>query len=171
MKTALLSTLISTALILLPGCDPSSNPAPLQHEAQHKRGLAENPRRILLGMRPIDPSWICFRCVGNRDEWLSDPAHDIAAVKRVDRDAEGLPLVEVDTYLSGKKYTNTEGNVSDEELRVQCDWRTGVITLTYLGGDATVQKSIAQLPPFTPQTRITCTDLVTSITQKWKIIR
>lgn len=157
--------------LMLSACRPSQNTdaqAFIHLPAPHQRGLAENPRRILLGMRSIGEDWICFRSTPQAgDEWLIDRAHDQAAVKRVRHDEAGKPTTETDVYLSGRRYKDEEGIEGDEELRVTCDWSTGTLDIVYLGSDPTVKKSIAKLPPFAPQHRVQYVELVTQIAHKW----
>lgn len=164
-----------TSLLLI-SCGPSSKDADAQDyihlPAPHHRALAENPRRILLGMRSVGEDWICFRSTPEAgDEWIIDRAHDKAAIKRVRRDEASKPSTETDVYLSRHRYIDAEGNESAEELRVTCDWTTGTLDLAYLGSDPAVKKSIANLPPFAPQHRQQYVDLVTKITQKWGLAK
>lgn len=156
-------------LFLMPACDPSAGQAFMQHEKEHQRGLAENPQRIALGMRPIDEKWICFRCTAIAgDEWISDSAKEAAAIKNVKRDAEAKAVSEIDVYWSGRQFTNVEGDPAPEELRVACDWKTGQISITYMGDDKALEKAIANLPPFSDATRPAYVDLVTSTAKKWE---
>jgi hypothetical protein len=163
--------LVALIGLLLISCGPSKDSdaqAFIHQPAPHHRALAENPRRILLGMRTVGDDWICFRSSPTSgDEWIIDRAHDQAAVKRVRRDAAGKPTTETDSYLSGHRYKNEEGIEGDEELRVTCDWTTGTLDLAYLGSDPAVKKSIANLPPFAPPHRQQYMDLVTQIVKKW----
>lgn len=164
----LLTALIGLMLI---SCGPSRNTeaqALIHLPVPHQRGLAENPRRILLGMRSIGEDWTCFRSTPDAgDEWLIDRAHDKAAVKRVRHDEAGKPTTETDSYLSGHRYKDEEGIEGDEELRVTCDWNTGTLAIAYLGSDPDVKKSLAKLPPFAPEHRLQYMDLVTKIAKKW----
>ena len=158
--------------LLLISCGPSSKNADgqdfIHHPAPHHRALAENPKRILLGMRSVGEDWICFRSTPTAgDEWIADRAHDKAAVKRVRRDEAGKPSTETDVYLSVHRYVDEEGSEGDEELRVTCDWATGTLDLAYLGSDPAVKKSIAKLPPFAPPHRQQYLAIVSEITQKW----
>ena len=162
----------ATIGLLLISCGPSSKNSDgetFPHlEEPHKRGLAENPRRLLFGMRAVGANWICFRSTpGSGDEWLIDSARDKAAVKRVRRDAAGKPTTETDVYFSGQRYVDEEGSEADEELRVSCDWTTGTLDLAYLGADPDVKKSIANLPPFAPPHRLQYVKLVSEIVKKW----
>ncbi len=158
--------------LLLISCGPSSKNADAQDfihlPAPHHRALAENPRRILLGMRSVGEDWVCFRSTAIAgDEWIIDRGHDKASVKRVRRDEAGKPTTETDVYLSSHRYTDAEGNEGDEELRVTCDWTTGTLDLAYLGSDPAVKKSIANLPPFAPPHRQQYVDLVAEIDKNW----
>jgi hypothetical protein len=178
MKIKHLNSLLQACWLLwLAACDPPAtsrpypNPKLTQHKQQHKRGLAENPQRVLLGMRPIGEKWFCFRCTDAGDEWIIDPVHDQAAVKMVRRDSDGNPLLERDQYCSGRRYIDLEGDESIEEFRVECDWKTGVISIAYLGDDSVLEKAIANLPPFSSQTRTAYLDLVASVEKKWKTHR
>lgn len=166
----LLAALIGLSLMLI-SCGPSKNAGAqaLTHlEAPHQRGLAENPRRILLGMRSVGEDWICFRSTpAAGDEWIIDRAHDKAAVKRVRHDEAGKPTTETDSYLSGRRYKDEEGTEGDEELRVTCDWTTGTLAIAYLGSDPAVKKSLAKLPPFTPKHRVQYVDTVDQIVKTW----
>lgn len=170
----LLAVLLGLSLMLI-ACGPSNNAdgQALTHlEAPHKRGLAENPRRILLGMRSVGEDWICFRSTTTAgDEWLIDRAHDKAAVKRVRHDEAGKPTTETDSYLSGHRYKDEEGTEGDEELRVTCDWTTGTLAIAYLGSDPAIKKSLAALPPFAPQHRVQYVEFVSKITQKWGLTK
>lgn len=161
--------------LMLSACDPSKNTdaqAFIHLPAPHHRGLAENPRRILLGMRSIGEDWICFRSTPEAgDEWIIDRARDTAAVKRVRHDEAGRPTTETDVYLSGRRYTDDEGIEGAEELRVTCDWTTGALAIAYLGSDPAIQKSIAKLPPFAPQHRVQYVDLVTQIGHRWNLTK
>ena len=156
---------------MLISCGPAKNTGAqdlIHLPVPHQRGLAENPRRILLGMRSIGEDWICFRSTPEAgDEWLIDRAHTIAAVKRVRHDEAGKPTTETDSYLSGHRYKDQEGTEADEELRFTCDWTTGTLSIAYLGGDPAIKKSIAALPPFTPQHRVQYVDTVDHIVKKW----
>lgn len=169
-----LAALIGLSLMLI-ACGPSKNTdaQDLIHlPVPHQRGLAENPRRILLGMRSIGEDWICFRSTPEAgDEWLIERAHDKAAVKRVRHDEAGKPTTETDSYLSGRRYKNEEGIEGDEEFRVTCDWTTGTLAIAYLGSDPAVQKAIAKLPPFAPQHRLQYMDLVAQIVKKWNLTK
>jgi hypothetical protein len=164
----LLAALLGLMLI---SCGPSRNTdeqARIHLPVPHQRGLAENPRRILLGMRSISEDWTCFRSTPDAgDEWLIDRAHDKAAVKRVRHDEAGKPTTETDSYLSGHRYKDEEGSEGDEELRVTCNWTTGTLSIAYLGSDPDVKKSIAKLPAFAPEHRLQYMDLVTKIVKKW----
>lgn len=168
----LLTAIMSLMLI---ACGPSKNTdaqALIHLPVPHQRGLAENPRRILLGMRSVGEDWICFRSTPEAgDEWLIDRAHDKAAVKRVRHDEAGKPTTETDSYLSGHRYKDEEGIEADEELRVTCDWTTGTLAIAYLGSDPTIKKSLAKLPPFAPQHRLQYVDFVTKIVQKWGLTK
>lgn len=160
---------------MLISCGPAKNTGAqdlIHLPVPHQRGLAENPRRILLGMRSIGEDWICFRSTPTAgDEWLIDRAHAIAAVKRVRHDEAGKPTTETDSYLSGHRYKDDEGNEGDEELRVTCDWTTGTLAIAYLGSDPAVKNSLAKLPPFAPQHRVQYVDLVTQIAHKWGLTK
>ena len=74
------------ALVCFLGCKPDFS----NNEAAYRRGLAENPIRAKIGMRTIEPSWICFRSEQGQDDWYVDPKKDTAAVKVVQHDTEGL---------------------------------------------------------------------------------
>ncbi len=157
--------------LMLISCGPSKNTdaqAVIHLPVPHQRGLAENPRRILLGMRSVGEDWICFRSTPEAgDEWIIDRAHVKATVKRVRHDEAGKPTTETDSYLSGHRYKDEEGIEADEELRVTCDWTTGILSIAYLGSDPAVQKAIAKLPPFAPDHRVQYMDWVAQIVKKW----
>jgi hypothetical protein len=138
----------------------------------HARGLAENPKRLLLGMRAVGEKWICFRSTTTGgDEWIIDRAKDKVAVKRVRHDEAGKPTTETDVYLSGRRYVDAEGNEGAEELRVGCDWSTGVLDIVYLGDDRALKKSLEKLPPFDAQHRLAYVGRVEEIVKKWGLAR
>ena len=162
--------------VMLISCGRSSTNADgeafVHLEGPHARGLAENPKRLLLGMRAVGPKWICFRstAVGG-DEWIIDRAKDKAAVKRVRHNEAGKPSTETDVYLSGRRYLDDEGNEGAEELRVSCDWSTGVLDIVYLGDDRALKKSLAELPPFDAKHRLAYVGRVEEIVKKWGLAR
>jgi hypothetical protein len=165
-----LSVIATLIAFLMSACDPSGGGALPHLDGPHKRGLAENPKRTLMGMRPIGGHWICFRSTSiGGDEWISDRAHDKAAVKCVRRDEGSVPVSETDYYRSGRRYLTEEGSEADEELRVSCDWTTGEISIAYLGDERGIEKPIKLLPAFSPQTKAAYLDLVASVVAKWGI--
>ncbi len=162
--------------LLLLSCGRSSTSSDgeafVQLTAPHARGLAENPKRLLLGMRPVGEHWICFRSTASGgDEWIIDRAKDKVAVKRVRHNEAGKPTLETDVYLSGHQYVNEEGNQAAEELRVSCDWSTGVLDIVYLGDDRALKKSLEKLPPFDPKHRLAYVGRVEEIVKKWGLAR
>ena len=162
--------------LMLIACGRSSTNADgvaLEHlTAPHARGLAENPKRLLLGMRAVGEKWICLRStVSGGDEWIIDRAKDKAAVKRVRHNEAGKPSTETDVYLSGRRYVDEEGNQAAEELRVSCDWSTGVLDIVYLGDDRALKKNLAELPPFDAKHRLAYVERVEEIVKKWGLAR
>jgi hypothetical protein len=109
-------------------------------EAAHKRGLAENPIRGKIGLREIQPAWICFRSISGVDEWLSQP-NDIAAVKTVERSESGSLVSEADIYLSGRK-ARVDDQTLDEALTLYYEYKSNEISLSYIGTDKTINSWI-----------------------------
>lgn len=163
----ILTYITGLIVLFLQACAPPSRPVFPNLKVQHERGLAENPQRISLGMRPIDAKWTCFRSTGAGDEWIIDPVNDNVAAKVVIRNSEKKAQTEIDTYVSGRKFKeNDDEGELDEEFKVSCSWSSGVITLIYIGADDSIEKSVARLPAFSPDTKQLYLDLVKEITTK-----
>jgi hypothetical protein len=90
-----------------------------------------------MGMRIIEPSWICFRSIDGEDEWITDPKDD-PAVKVVKHDASGSLLWETDSYSSGREATVIDHKIP-EEIKLHCDYSSSKLTLIYLGDDENIK--------------------------------
>lgn len=124
------------ASLFLGGCHKR-----IEHiESAHKRGLAENPIRIKIGLREIQSAWICFRSISGVDEWLSQP-NDTSAVKTVERSESGSLVSETDFYWSGRK-TRVDDQTLDETLTLYYEYKSNEISLSYIGTDRSIKSWI-----------------------------
>jgi hypothetical protein len=140
------------------GCKPGFS----NTESAYRRGLAENPTRAKIGMRTIEPSWVCFRSIDGQDEWLIDAKKDIAARKVVKHDARGSLLSETDSYLSGRVVI-MDDNKFPEEIKLHCDYLSGRLRLIYLGDDKEITFGVDNAAT----NNAACLALIKRVTERW----
>lgn len=140
------------------GCKPSFSNV----ESAYRRGLAENPTREKIGMRTIEPSWVCFRSIDGQDEWLVDAKKDTAAAKIVKHDSSGALVWETDSYLSGRIVTRDD-NKFQEEIKLHCDYSSVQLRLLYLGDDREINSWIEDAGT----NNTACLAVLKRVTAKW----
>jgi len=156
--SAVAAMTIATAFVS--GCGRQGDKLP---PALH-RGLAENPQREKMGLRPIAVTWKCIRSSGGEDDWIADPKSDQAAVKTVKHDANGLPVWEVDRYWSGRLVVVDEGKDA-EEITLQCDYTSQKLKLGYAYDDAEIKSWIRRAGPGNEE----CLEVIKRAKKKWGI--
>ncbi len=115
-----------------------------------------------MGMRLIEPSWVCFRSDNGKDEWLSDPNRENSAAKVVVHEPNGSLRSETDSYLSGRTIERDDNKFS-EEIKLQCDYASGQLRLTYLGDDKDIRSSVDAART----NNNNCLDVVARVKAKW----
>ena len=130
-------------------------------KSAYRRGLAENPVRLKIGMRPIEPARKCFRSINGKDEWLSNP-NDTTAAKVVKHGNNGTLLWETDSYASGRKFTFIQGE-HEEEIKLHCDYLAGQLSLIYLGDDKEIRAWVEDAGTNNPA----CLAVIARIRAKW----
>ena len=120
-------------IIIVGGCRPD------RANETYRKGLQENPTRQKIGMRLIEPNWRCFRSINGKDEWLTDPKSESAAVKTVQRAANDSLLSEIDSYRSGRLVKIDDSVRLQEEIKLEVDYATSRLKLVYLGDDAEIE--------------------------------
>jgi hypothetical protein len=150
--------LLLFALILMTGCNRNLPNLKIPYQ----RGLAENPKREKVGLRLIEPSWICFRSINGKDEWIADPKRDSAAIKIVRHDMDGALLLETDSYPSGR-YVELNDVRFEEEIALQYDYITGEMEIIYLGDDREIRSWIDDSKKDNAQ----CLKVISKVQSKW----
>ena len=130
-------------------------------KSAYRRGLAENPVRLKIGMRPIEPAWKCFRSINGKDEWLSNP-NDTTAAKVVKHGKNGTPLWETDSYANGRTFTTVDGEHA-EEIKLHCDYSSGQLSLAYLGDDKEIRAWVEEAGTNNPA----CLTVIAQVRAKW----
>jgi hypothetical protein len=127
---------VSFVAVIISGCKPQSLP---NIPTAYARGMAENALREKAGLRLIEPSWICYQSIDNKDLWMADPKTDVAAVKIVRHRNDGTLLTEADRYWSGRLVKVDDDDQVQEELTLVYDYTTSSSELVYIGDDGQIE--------------------------------
>ena len=112
----------------------------------------DNEVRTKIGLPVIDGEWYLYRSRGNQEDWRMHNSD--AVTKSVFFDSVGNTLNEDNSYFSGKKYVDVEGQ-GFEEIIISYDYRTNKIGLYYSGTNSSAIALVSQFAtPFNISTNI-----------------